>query len=105
MNHPFPDDNAATNWALQWLASRGFAISRPNSTARMTCKELRDRHAPHLGLPAFHQRLNHPACPVFAAERGPTGRILSIAPTPVLIKFLSMSKLPGRDMSLRREAA
>lgn len=94
-------ENEATNFAIQYLHRRGFAITKPQLVEKYTANELRERYAPHLSPAAFHQRLHHPDCPLYASENGAHGRTVRITPTPALIHFLGLPKAPGKWMGRR----
>jgi len=97
-------ESKATNFAIEWLHQRGFAITRRNGDTRwLTPTELRDRHAPHLTPQALYIRLGHRSCPVFEARRGATGRLIELVPTPELIAWVSRGKQRGK--MLERSAA
>lgn len=94
----FETEDAATNWALGWLNERGFGVTSPEGSRGLTPRELRELVAPHLSVPGFSNRLAHPACPTFRAERGPSGRIRRVFPNSGLIEFLKLPAKPGREL-------
>ncbi len=91
----FDKDDDVTNFALDWLQRRGWLTTLPKKSALLTPAEFHTRYARHLGHRAFIGRLNHAACPTFAAERGPTGRLRLIAPTQALIDWIQRPATPG----------
>jgi hypothetical protein len=82
----FATEDEATNWALEWLRARDFAVysvdrepwARPAELARtfgLSTKQIFDR-------------LHHSKCPKTALRTGQSGRLLSVLVTPELMAWL-----------------
>jgi hypothetical protein len=98
---PFGTEDQATNWAIDWLRSRGFSITRPadaiHAGEKMSPGELRRRVG--LKSAAFHKRLYHSRCPIYRAEYGPSMRLLWILATPELLAWLGRPLAPGKKIA------
>lgn len=69
------------NEAIALLRAHGFTVTKPQSAAvSETPGEFRTRLS--ISTAHFHRRVNDPACPGFDAERGPSGRILTLRSNP-----------------------
>lgn len=100
MTRTFAEENEATNWAIDWLRQHGWIVTQPLRAARgMTVGAFRRRYAPGLSSGALTQRLRHPQCPDFAADRGPSGRILRIEANPELIAWVGRQGTPGKAVA------
>lgn len=96
----FENEDQATNWALDWLGSRGFTIQAPaaGGPEALTPRQFRLRYAPHLSAPGFSQRLIHPARPLFTCTRSTTGRLLTLTANPELIAWVARPSTAGRKL-------
>lgn len=75
-------------------AYRSPATEPENATAdELTPKELRLKYG--LSSSGLHKRLAHPGCPQTRRRTGPSGRLVSVALTPRLDRWLSHEKRPG----------
>lgn len=95
------NQDEATNFAIDWLRGQGYLVTRLDRGEMIPIGELRERFAPHISAACLCERLQHPDCPPFHAELGPSGRILKIAPSPDLVRWISAPKQPGRYLERR----
>ncbi len=91
----FADEEAADQWALTRLYTRGFRIKRrPMLPGEMTLREL--GHITGLDHGTLSSRLRHPSCPAWTATlTGRTGRIIYLRASAAALGWLSRPLQPG----------